>query len=93
MEKLLKETFLKELHLGSNHPGLTEALDRLAAEYRRRGRKGEAKQLSRRVLKIWEEVRPGVWLAPSARDFVRGRVDEGSPAVEVQGRDRPSVDS
>ena len=56
VEKLLKETFLKELHLGSNHPGLTEALDRLAAEYRRRGKEREAKQLSRRVLKIWEEA-------------------------------------
>lgn len=41
-------------HLDSNHPGLTEALDRLAAEYRRRGKEREAKKLSRRVLKIWE---------------------------------------
>lgn len=46
-----------ELHLDSNHPGLIETMDCLAAEYRRRGeRKKEAKQLSRRVLKFWEEA-------------------------------------
>jgi len=45
-----------ERRLGPNHPGLTEALDRLAAEYRRRGKEREAKRLSRRVLKIWEEA-------------------------------------
>lgn len=44
-----------ELRLGPNHPGLTETLDRLAAEYRRQGKEREAKRLSRRVLKIWEE--------------------------------------
>ena len=44
-----------ERRLGPNHPGLTETLDRLAAEYRRQGKEREAKRISRRVLKIWEE--------------------------------------
>ncbi len=71
--------------MGSNHPGLTGALDCLAAEYRSRGKEREAKQLSRRVLKIWEEAFvPAYGWRHLLSDLFGGELTRGRPSLKFK---------